>query len=82
MVMFQRSEYIVEKKAIEIFLINLIITRRQDASIGFGAPVRENLRSAGVASAVVTSALLETVRMHSLFHCKDHILFPNTQNPC
>ncbi|KMT19940.1 hypothetical protein BVRB_1g009870 [Beta vulgaris subsp. vulgaris] len=43
-----------------------ISERRQDASIGFGAPVRENLRSAGVASAVVTSALLETVESSDL----------------
>lgn len=38
-----------------------ISERRQDSSIGFGAPIRKNLRTAGVASSVVTSALLETV---------------------
>uniref|UniRef100_A0A803N0R6 Clp ATPase C-terminal domain-containing protein n=1 Tax=Chenopodium quinoa TaxID=63459 RepID=A0A803N0R6_CHEQI len=43
-----------------------ISERRQDSSIGFGAPVRENLRTAGVASAVVTSALLKTVESGDL----------------
>ncbi|XP_021760859.1 CLP protease regulatory subunit CLPX1, mitochondrial-like isoform X2 [Chenopodium quinoa] len=43
-----------------------ISERRQDSSIGFGAPVRENLRNAGVASAVVTSALLKTVESSDL----------------
>ena len=35
--------------------------RRQDSSIGFGAPVRANMRSSGVTTAAVTSSLLETV---------------------
>ena len=35
--------------------------RRQDSSIGFGAPVRANMRSTGVTTAAVTSSLLETV---------------------
>ena len=56
----------VEKKVLELFLFNLIFCIRHDSSIGFGAPVRENLRNAGVSSAVVTSALLETVRVYSL----------------
>ncbi|KAL2893951.1 CLP protease regulatory subunit CLPX3 mitochondrial [Bienertia sinuspersici] len=43
-----------------------ISERRQDSSIGFGAPVRENLRTAGVASGAVTSALLETVESSDL----------------
>lgn len=39
--------------------------RRQDSSIGFGAPVRANMRTGGVTDAVVTSSLLETVSLHS-----------------
>lgn len=35
--------------------------RRQDSSIGFGAPVRANMRAGGVTDAVVTSSLMETV---------------------
>jgi len=35
--------------------------RRQDSSIGFGAPVRANMRAGGVSSAQVTSSLLESV---------------------
>ncbi|CAI0438517.1 unnamed protein product [Linum tenue] len=42
-----------------------ISERRQDASIGFGAPVRENMRRSGVTSALVTSSLLESVSIES-----------------
>ena len=38
-----------------------IYGRRQDSSIGFGAPVRANMRTGGVTSTAVTSSLLETV---------------------
>ncbi|CAI0438519.1 unnamed protein product [Linum tenue] len=43
-----------------------ISERRQDASIGFGAPVRENMRRSGVTSALVTSSLLESVESGDL----------------
>ena len=39
------------------------LTRRQDSSIGFGAPVRANMRTGGLTNAVVTSSLLESVSM-------------------
>ncbi|KAM7272888.1 hypothetical protein ACFE04_027552 [Oxalis oulophora] len=38
-----------------------ISERRQDSSIGFGAPVRTNMRAGGVTDASVTSSLLERV---------------------
>lgn len=38
--------------------------RRQDSSIGFGAPVRANMRTGGVVDAAVTSSLMETVSAH------------------
>ncbi|KAM3714915.1 hypothetical protein ACJW31_01G369300 [Castanea mollissima] len=38
-----------------------ISERRQDSSIGFGAPVRANMRTGGLTNAVVTSSLLESV---------------------
>ncbi|CAN1334049.1 CLP protease regulatory subunit CLPX1, mitochondrial [Linum perenne] len=44
-----------------IDLEKTISERRQDSSIGFGAPVRSNMRRGGVTSATVTSSLLETV---------------------
>ncbi|KAL4586645.1 hypothetical protein LXL04_011286 [Taraxacum kok-saghyz] len=37
-----------------------ISERRQDSSIGFGAPVRANMRGGGLTNAVVTSSLLES----------------------
>lgn len=37
--------------------------RRHDSSIGFGAPVRANMRTGSVTSASVTSSLLETVSL-------------------
>lgn len=40
--------------------------RRHDSSIGFGAPVRANMRTGGVTSAAVTSTLLETVSLYQL----------------
>ncbi|KAK6940411.1 Clp ATPase, C-terminal [Dillenia turbinata] len=43
-----------------------ISERRQDSSIGFGAPVRANMRAAGVTNAVVTSSLLESVESGDL----------------
>lgn len=36
-------------------------SRRQDSSIGFGAPVRANMATSGVTSGAVTSSLLESV---------------------
>ncbi|CAM9002798.1 unnamed protein product [Rhodiola kirilowii] len=43
-----------------------ISERRQDSSIGFGAPVRTNMRAGGVTSAAVTSSLLESVESSDL----------------
>ncbi|XP_021903380.1 CLP protease regulatory subunit CLPX3, mitochondrial-like isoform X1 [Carica papaya] len=43
-----------------------ISERRQDSSIGFGAPVRANMRAGGVTSAAVTSSLLESVESGDL----------------
>ncbi|KAJ8769962.1 hypothetical protein K2173_009044 [Erythroxylum novogranatense] len=43
-----------------------ISERRQDSSIGFGAPVRANMSAAGVTSALVTSSLLECVESADL----------------
>ncbi|XP_024530023.1 CLP protease regulatory subunit CLPX1, mitochondrial isoform X1 [Selaginella moellendorffii] len=40
--------------------------RRQDSSIGFGAPVRANMRAGGPSSAAVTSSLLEKVESSDL----------------
>ncbi|KAI7756286.1 hypothetical protein M8C21_032831 [Ambrosia artemisiifolia] len=44
-----------------IDLEKTISERRQDSSIGFGAPVRANMRGGGLSNAVVTSSLLESV---------------------
>lgn len=49
-----------------IDLEKTISERRQDSSIGFGAPVRANMRTTGVTSAVVASSLLETVESSDL----------------
>lgn len=35
--------------------------RRNDSSIGFGAPVRQNMRTGTLTNAVVASSLLESV---------------------
>ncbi|KAM3762779.1 hypothetical protein ACB098_01G371500 [Castanea mollissima] len=43
-----------------------ISERRQDSSIGFGAPVRANMRTGGSTNAVVTSSLLESVESSDL----------------
>ncbi|XP_038890014.1 CLP protease regulatory subunit CLPX1, mitochondrial isoform X2 [Benincasa hispida] len=43
-----------------------ISDRRQDSSIGFGAPVRANMRMGGVTNAAVTSSLLESVESSDL----------------
>ncbi|PPS07621.1 hypothetical protein GOBAR_AA12994 [Gossypium barbadense] len=40
-----------------------ISERRQDSSIGFGAPVRENMRTSPLITAAVASSLLESVLM-------------------
>ncbi|XP_048334891.2 CLP protease regulatory subunit CLPX3, mitochondrial isoform X1 [Ziziphus jujuba] len=48
-----------------IDLEKTISERRQDSSIGFGAPIRANMR-AGVTSATVTSSLLESVESADL----------------
>ncbi|KAF9587081.1 hypothetical protein IFM89_039701 [Coptis chinensis] len=44
-----------------IDLEKTISERRQDSSIGFGAPVRANMRTGGLTNAAITSSLLETV---------------------
>ncbi|KAL5139047.1 CLP protease regulatory subunit CLPX3, mitochondrial [Glycine soja] len=44
-----------------INLEKTISERRQDSSIGFGAPVHSNMRTGGVTNAAVTSSLLESV---------------------
>nr|GEV14735.1 Clp protease regulatory subunit CLPX3, mitochondrial-like isoform X1 [Tanacetum cinerariifolium] len=49
-----------------IDLEKTISERRQDSSIGFGAPVRANMRNSSVTDAVVTSSLLETVESSDL----------------
>ncbi|KAI8565056.1 hypothetical protein RHMOL_Rhmol03G0231300 [Rhododendron molle] len=49
-----------------IDLEKTISERRQDSSIGFGAPVRANMRSSGVTSSVVASSLLETAESSDL----------------
>ncbi|KXG33842.1 CLP protease regulatory subunit CLPX1, mitochondrial isoform X2 [Sorghum bicolor] len=43
-----------------------ISERRQDSSIGFGAPVRTNMRSSGASCPMVTSTLLESVESGDL----------------
>ncbi|OVA00956.1 AAA+ ATPase domain [Macleaya cordata] len=43
-----------------------ISERREDSSIGFGEPVRANMRKGGVSDAAVTSHLLETVESSDL----------------
>ncbi|KAK3182667.1 hypothetical protein Dsin_029953 [Dipteronia sinensis] len=43
-----------------------ISERRQDSSIGFGAPVRANMKTTGLTNALVTSSLLETVESGDL----------------
>lgn len=42
-----------------------ISERRQDSSIGFEAPVRENMRTGGITNAVVTSSLLESMLLYT-----------------
>ncbi|KAM1135644.1 hypothetical protein ACFX13_034589 [Malus domestica] len=49
-----------------IDLEKTISERRQDSSIGFGAPVRANMRAGGVTNSVVTSSLLESVESSDL----------------
>ncbi|KAG8381137.1 hypothetical protein BUALT_Bualt06G0091200 [Buddleja alternifolia] len=49
-----------------IDLEKTISERRHDSSIGFGAPVRANMRTGSVTSAAVTSSLLETVESSDL----------------
>ncbi|PSS00199.1 CLP protease regulatory subunit like [Actinidia chinensis var. chinensis] len=43
-----------------------ISERRQDSSIGFGAPVCTNMRTGGLTNAVLTSSLLESVESSDL----------------
>ncbi|XP_010461163.1 PREDICTED: CLP protease regulatory subunit CLPX3, mitochondrial isoform X1 [Camelina sativa] len=43
-----------------------IVDRRQDSSIGFGAPVRANMATSGVTSGALTSSLLESVESADL----------------
>ncbi|XP_043807218.1 CLP protease regulatory subunit CLPX1, mitochondrial isoform X2 [Manihot esculenta] len=40
--------------------------RRQDSSIGFGAPIRANMRASGITNAAVTSSLLESAESTDL----------------
>ncbi|XP_047342309.1 CLP protease regulatory subunit CLPX1, mitochondrial isoform X2 [Impatiens glandulifera] len=49
-----------------IDLEKTISERRQDSSIGFGAPVRANMRSVNVTNSSITSSLLETVESSDL----------------
>ncbi|CAL0303530.1 unnamed protein product [Lupinus luteus] len=49
-----------------IDLEKTISERRQDSSIGFGAPVRANMRAGGVTDSAVTSSLLESVESADL----------------
>ncbi|XP_077226933.1 uncharacterized protein LOC143860250 [Tasmannia lanceolata] len=49
-----------------IDLEKTISERRQDSSIGFGAPVRANMRTGGLTNAVVTSNLLESAESGDL----------------
>ncbi|OMO95509.1 Lipase, GDSL [Corchorus capsularis] len=49
-----------------IDLEKTISERRQDSSIGFGAPVRANMRSSGFTTAAVTTSLLESVESDDL----------------
>ncbi|KAF9667333.1 hypothetical protein SADUNF_Sadunf15G0012000 [Salix dunnii] len=49
-----------------IDLEKTISERRQDSSIGFGAPVRANMRAGGITSTAVTSSLLETAESSDL----------------
>lgn len=49
-----------------IDLEKTISERRHDSSIGFGAPVRANMRAGGPTSAVVTSSLLDNVESSDL----------------
>ncbi|KAK7270782.1 hypothetical protein RJT34_26194 [Clitoria ternatea] len=49
-----------------IDLEKTISERRQDSSIGFGAPVRANMRSGGITDSAVTSSLLESVESADL----------------
>ncbi|KAF9616405.1 hypothetical protein IFM89_029659 [Coptis chinensis] len=49
-----------------IDLEKTISERRQDSSIGFGAPVRANMRTGGLTNAAITSSLLETVESSDL----------------
>ncbi|XP_010529710.1 PREDICTED: CLP protease regulatory subunit CLPX3, mitochondrial [Tarenaya hassleriana] len=49
-----------------IDLEKTIVERRHDSSIGFGAPVRANMRTGGPISALVTSSLLESIESSDL----------------
>ncbi|KAI3909913.1 hypothetical protein MKW98_012967 [Papaver atlanticum] len=49
-----------------IDLEKTISDRRQDSSIGFGSPVRANMRAGGLTNSVLTSSLLETVESGDL----------------
>ncbi|XP_020694840.1 CLP protease regulatory subunit CLPX1, mitochondrial [Dendrobium catenatum] len=49
-----------------IDLEKTISERRQDSSIGFGAPVRANMRSGGLTNAAITSSLLDCVESGDL----------------
>ncbi|KAK7314879.1 hypothetical protein VNO77_33408 [Canavalia gladiata] len=49
-----------------IDLEKTISERRQDSSIGFGAPVRANMRTGVITDSVVTSSLLESVESADL----------------
>lgn len=57
------------KGAFSVLKLCVLLIRRQDSSIGFGAPVRANMRMGGVTSAAVTSSLLESVRTKAVWIC-------------
>lgn len=60
--------------------VSIILTRRQDSSIGFGAPVRANMRAGGITNSVVTSSLLESVWIRDLSNQLDALKI-NTPAP-
>jgi len=52
-----------------IYVLNILLNslRRQDSSIGFGAPVRANMRGNRLVNAAITSSLLEMVNISAFF---------------
>lgn len=59
----------------------LLISRRHDSSIGFGAPVRANMRTGNLTNAAVTSSLLESVSSNKNFPTSNFSVFwPSSSN--